>query len=672
MLLFSFNFICSEELNESGDFFDYTRDYDFNVSVRGLGLEPISGGDDGASFIFPDSGGKLIIGENKFENIVSTNQTKSKLNVHSNGLIENASFIVNSKGGFYSINGIEFEAPPNSFVEYTEDGGVVIKISDGNLKTVPSVPEGEVFLIEGVNVKLPEGNKMSGVMRYGSNGQAYVIPGDSIYLEGVKIDSTKGFLPIDIYFDGAEHTGNYVSFGDNVIRAKNLDGPMFNVDTQKMEGAYFELDFLQGNNYLDIENGDSFKIVGQQGAFIFDADLRSEKIPELDVEGFVLVKNNGHFFSIEQDSDIKRWNVMSFNSGDYSTTTPIRMKFSDPNGKPVKYLDETKGRVIFVDNFNRFAISPSKKVDEFYAIDQEGLDIKFSSSVDYNYPDIEDIKLLYGDKLEINGDFSGGVNSLVFGRLRDYYDRTPVNLMNSINKLRLGDDSYFINQGMESVDIVVGFADRNGDLVLNSDSIINYETFRHEAAHLYNFKLEHESIENVFLSKYNELVELSSRKALLEENLKKEVDLSLAEKYEEEWNLVVEKISEEEDVYFELKEMMVESTKFNQEWKDVSGELPEIVNIGAGMYKQDVGVQNVDFDRPLSGLIRPYGGESHYEDVATYMEKIMHPEFFYDLIDPNSVSYDARYLEKLKLLNKYGFITKKEFDRIADISKIKN
>src|SRR3989344_2173626 len=70
---------------------------------------------------------------------------------------------------------------------------------------------------------------------------------------------------------------------------------------------------------------------------------------------------------------------------------------------------------------------------------------------------------------------------------------------------------------------------------------------------------------------------------------------------------------------------------------------------------------------PYKGYLRPYGAASMGEDVATYVETITSdPQFFKreGLIFDGNQNYDLRYKQKIDLLLKYEFISKREYDAI--------
>ncbi|OGC13440.1 hypothetical protein A3J90_03600 [candidate division WOR-1 bacterium RIFOXYC2_FULL_37_10] len=68
----------------------------------------------------------------------------------------------------------------------------------------------------------------------------------------------------------------------------------------------------------------------------------------------------------------------------------------------------------------------------------------------------------------------------------------------------------------------------------------------------------------------------------------------------------------------------------------------------------------------LHGYVRSYGAYDYYEDIATFVEKIVtNPMFFNNLIDPSSEKYDPRYQLKIDLLLAYGFIDKYQYENVV-------
>ncbi|MEK6833463.1 MAG: hypothetical protein AABY32_05425, partial [Nanoarchaeota archaeon] len=74
---------------------------------------------------------ELNIGDSSFKDILPKDSTgkQSFIDVDNSGNILKADFAVNEKGGDYFINGIKFQAPPNSRVYYDLEKG--FKFSEG-------------------------------------------------------------------------------------------------------------------------------------------------------------------------------------------------------------------------------------------------------------------------------------------------------------------------------------------------------------------------------------------------------------------------------------------------------------------------------------------------------------------------------------------------------------
>jgi hypothetical protein len=199
--LFNIGKFASQSLNESDIYvsgIDFTKES--NQSVIDFHNE--------ASLI-------SIFGAN-FTNIVSGN-----LILDLTGSVIFANFTTGTKSADYIFGNTKTYVPKNSHVLYV-DGTIIISAPSGSVfESLPSVLDPKKFFsvttIEGNNIKLPNGATLdSGKLNY-QFGKYFVSPGDKAVVNGVDVSSGEG---IDMYFDGKNHAGNYVSIGsDRVVYA---------------------------------------------------------------------------------------------------------------------------------------------------------------------------------------------------------------------------------------------------------------------------------------------------------------------------------------------------------------------------------------------------------------------------------------------------------------------
>jgi hypothetical protein len=75
-------------------------------------------------------------------------------------------------------------------------------------------------------------------------------------------------------------------------------------------------------------------------------------------------------------------------------------------------------------------------------------------------------------------------------------------------------------------------------------------------------------------------------------------------------------------------------------------------------------------DSPSEGFVKAYGATTQLEDIATFVENANKPEFFSDLINPQSSEYDIKYRQKLDLLYQYKFIPNNEYNKILETAGV--
>jgi len=122
-------------------------------------------------------------------------------------------------------------------VDVNEDGTITFH-PDGNMKSFPK--EGK-FEIDTNQKTVDIGtNTLKGIVSMDGGKTLVGVTSTTTTINGVKISSFNE-KPVEIFFDGKEHTGNYVSFGKkNVIINQN----------DLTSNRYV---FLQGNPYIDVK-----------------------------------------------------------------------------------------------------------------------------------------------------------------------------------------------------------------------------------------------------------------------------------------------------------------------------------------------------------------------------------------------------------------------------------
>ncbi len=148
--------------------------------------------------------------------------------------------ITHPNGDFVSISGNHY--PPGTLFMATEERIVVILAESVAGLEIPTTDQ-VVVDTNGQDSYLADGTKINGKVS-SQNGVAYVETGDKAVVNDVEITASYG--NVDIYFDGQEHIGDYVSFGEkNVV----------------IQGSNFDVTFNEGNDYFKVNSEENDRLV---------------------------------------------------------------------------------------------------------------------------------------------------------------------------------------------------------------------------------------------------------------------------------------------------------------------------------------------------------------------------------------------------------------------------
>ena len=461
------------------------------ITAKGVEYQPLNE-EGGVHLVFKEEGARVDFNGDIFKNIIPQDVAghPTFIDVDKEGNIVRTDFTVNEEGGTYFFGNTKIEVPPNSRVFFDKETGIIrIKSPEGSeITEIPtkkdsSLPSEHITTIEGENIKLPGGNTFSGKLNY-DNKQAFVNLGDKKIINGVEIILASE--KTNIFFDGQKHKGSYTSFGDtNLIISSNG-----NSDTQ--------IKFEKGNRYLTIdeerEGEDYVGMNTHQGGEIEIQNRDSQGlIPRVTTKGpFIIDEDSKHIVNIGDKVFLKKFSLLSSYKKSLGTTTsPIELFVQDKDGNNLL----TENSKIYVDNFNRIVIGPDVK--EFIS-SSEGIDIKLSTRIKYNYPTEESIEKLTGVKLILDG-LPQGKKDEVLGRLRDYWKTLTPETKDSVRDLNvLGDDPLekFISKRYPSMGSkkywdFAAFAEYDGSIYFRSNSF-NFENLRHETGHTRLFKIDGE------------------------------------------------------------------------------------------------------------------------------------------------------------------------------------
>ncbi len=591
-------------------------------------------------FSFAEEGANLEIKGNKFENIKPSGEKLSIIELDEKGEITKAAFT--SKGGCYTFGNTRNCVDPDTRILFDKEIGITIIPSDGSKLTEtpqslnqPGIKD-YITTIECIEAcktfTLSDGTQISGKIRY-QNGQAYVdSTSGKVVINGVELSPAESRT--NIFFDGKRHEGerNYLSFGER------------NLIISSSEGKSPVVNFKGDSPYLRIDEGDHVAmqtLTSIRGGGEIEIQNRDPKlIPR------VVTKGN---FRIEQDSKslVYKDGLFGFNpesvwgGGTQSTTSPIELiSFNNKGGRLFG------GDKILVDNFNRFAFFVPENDLEFTSL-QEGIPIKFSARIKYNYPSEEIISELTGKKLIFN-DVPQGNKDLVLGRLRDYWDTLTPETKEAITVIDFSSEEYFDNEVLSKK--YSSDAQKTKAVTLKDKTMLfrstgerfNLELFRHESAHVHHLNLD--KIPN----EAREKIRLERER--LHREFKRLFDSKRSAKTESELIEINNKLSKLQGESIDLlsKSYKISQTTFLSKWKDIAGLSEE-------------------------GFVKEYAKNSNeIEDIATFVEVIAtNPGFFKELINPkNSKKYNVIYIEKIDLLHEHKFISTSEYNKVLQAAGI--
>ena len=548
-----------------------------DISVEGIDFEKRKGV---STLTFNRDNSKVCIYEDCFENIVPQFEANHPTQIKMlDGEIQSADFTVNEEGGTYNFGGTSFQAPPNSRVFFDKDQGILKIKTEGYSELIGPPTAGDYDLnVVGEKIILPGGDLVRGDFYYTSEGLKL---GEEGHFEskGVTITKLIGLGKTSIYFDKPPQEEEYILFGKDAFEVSQ-------------ELGILEVNFDKNNPYALIEEGDrlDLELVGEGNIKLLNRRDVEGKIPSLEINSDRYWKIMNDQMSFESTNEEVRFKKSIFRQ----TSTPLEIKFPHEKNAPK----------MIIDNFDRYALFPEGELEQTNSF--EGIDVNFDSRIKYNYPSKKEVEELTGKKINFEG-LTRGEASKATGRLRDYLSNIPGGSGSS--EINILSDREF-DKEWGGNNNAAAFARYIGEDTFYRPQYLNYETFRHEEAHISHFDLQKRNIFEFYYEK-----------------------IPGTREFDEEWEEIVgteayEKIAlENEDGYW-------------------------------------VYSQNPDKRGPRNGFMRAYGNSNQLEDVATFVEKVGEPEAFAQLITPGNEQYHPDYKKKLDLLRKYNFISETEYKTI--------
>jgi len=379
-----------------------------------------------------------------------------------------------------------------------------------------------------------------------------------------------------------------------------------------------ELIFNKNNPYLKIDDGDYASIIIEKGYISIENEYSREIIPKAFSKSEILKIKNGSMI-LEKNKESLTLKKIKTNSEPFSTSTPLELII---NSQDTSELSLNKKRIkdhkLIFDNFNRLGIIPKNKEESFYS--NKGIEILFSEKLSNNYPTEEEIENLIGSNNlhfnEYNSQISRGHKDFFLGIFRDSWNTLTPETKRYLSRYQITIVNEIIEERFKS-NSAAAYTSENRWCKFNI-SEFNFKIFKHESAHIQDFQ------QNSYMN--------------------------------EEWKNITKP-----------EEYINNENKLSTEWQEDKFLTKTKKNKLKASYGKDWD------ERPKDGFASPYGKNNKYEDIATFVERIViEPEIFNDFLKKNNPNYDSRYLEKVKLLHKHKFISDKEYNRVQKLSETKN
>ncbi len=238
-----------------------------------------------------------------------------------------------------------------------------------NLISIPgNYPDGTLFIADenGIEVILPNdvdfseiifedeitintngldmilgGAKVNGKVSY-KGGDLYVKVDDKAIINDIEITALK-YNDVSIFFDGTEHTGSYVSFG---------------VDKLVVQGDYFDVNFIEDNNYVDVnpDEDDRFIMGVRNNCMVSISNPDETLAPEVIFKGpesedeWAIMRNGVLDFKIGSSGNIMLDTSQTIDI-DYGSV-PMGIKILDEHEDSLITREDVGDGKIVIDNDN--------------------------------------------------------------------------------------------------------------------------------------------------------------------------------------------------------------------------------------------------------------------------------------------------------------------------------
>ena len=504
--------------------------------------------------------------------------------------------------------------------------------------------------------KINELDKVVGTIDLLKEGYS-IYDSTTVETNGIRIDVPVYQKNLFLSFTGKEYSENFISLD---LKNKKLIA-------NAISDGNFEFGFKEGNPFLPVEKGDllAFRTFFDGGEISIQNRDKEGLIPEVEItinKGGLISEANGPFYFDFVKGEEFKVKPLGFEQN----TVPMTVVVYNSEGKNILGTEKEPKKLI-ISNFNEFSTIPLRETEGIVE-EPDFAPGKISERLYFNYQQ-------YGKKefkeAFPNIELVGELDSPSVKRTIDNIKRLPPKVKNSIKAIELLSEKTFAAR----------FPDNSGEALALEEGIVMKKTkmyepfFYHEGAHMlthrYNTNPEVEENKEVVQYVLKNVKELASKNKISIKLDEKDVFLSDVSSGVPFIN-VFPKFEKEGDKekFFSLwaegkvKPILTEAGKIREEksfvgqWKRIAGDVYGVDPIskekipGITFFSWADGSQT-----PLNGVIRPYGATNWNEDISTFVEKVYTgPDFYIPLIDPKNSAYDKRYLLKLELLDKHGYL----------------
>ena len=337
ILIINFNFILAEESGE--EFFSFSPEKVTSYTESSYDEEI-------TTLSFVGEGGSAEIKGVKFENIAPTGESLSQsyIKIDAQGNILEADLTANEKGSIFLINGLTFQAPPNSRVYYKSGQ---FFLNDVKISEIEKDKIDESVVLEGVRINLLDELVVSdGIVYLNKDGSYELVYGDFLYknIEINKVDNYDDLILVkDSSKDLSDYKGNFIQETAGGLKVQSVYGRN-PIDLEFFEGNEifkFTNEGLGTNEEralkMQVSQGDGIQLINQRGFF------PGQIIHSSSENGVTTIENGRHIFKFEDGELITEFGNLNTKNL-FSVKSSIR---SDLLNEKRISVDESNGYNIF-------------------------------------------------------------------------------------------------------------------------------------------------------------------------------------------------------------------------------------------------------------------------------------------------------------------------------------